>query len=337
MIHLLSGNSSRGNPEVVEGKTGKPVRPCGKPGENRAFFFFYAGIAQLGRARRCQRFDKGSNPFTRSNHSILISSMDSLILRVASRYQQSLRTAKKQLELSWYDLEGVLTGQPVTLYHGSTRLFHKFDMSKSREDLVKNYYGSGIFLTPSKKVAGRYAEANRNIGFEPEIIDDLKSRNRPAGEFMQDLFSKGNAAWDDLIDKMKELYPDEAPGVAVDKYLGVDGNTINDVCGYIIDSKIEPLGRDAPTLFSMSSGAPDYVYDNLDEIGIDSSKYRPKIYTVSVTVKKPLITASKAQAKSARSKGYDSVVFYGSDLVDGVPEVAVFDPGDVRIKHVEVL
>jgi hypothetical protein len=268
---------------------------------------------------------------------MLVSSMDPLILRVASRYEQSIRAAKKQLELSWYNLEGMLTGQPVTLYHGSTRLFRKFDISKSREDFVKDYYGVGIFLTPSKKVAYMYADANRNIGFDPEIIDDLKRRNRPAGDFMEALFSKGNAAWDDLIEKMKELYPNEAPGVVVDQYLGVSGNTIDDVCGYIIGSKIAPVGIGAPTLFSISSGAPDWLYDDLDEIGIDSSKYRPKVYTVSVTVKKPLITASKAQAKSARNKGYDSVVFYGSDLVDDVPEVAVFNPSDVKIRHIEVV
>ena len=193
------------------------------------------------------------------------------------------------------------------------------------------------FLTPSKAVAEKYANANRNIGFEPEIIDDLKRKNRPAGEFMGELYSKGRDAWDDLIEKMKVLYPDEAPGLAVDKHLKVDGNLIDDVCGYIIGSKIVPTGMDAPTLFSMSSGAPDWVYDELDQIGIDSGKYRPKVYTVVVTVKKPLITSSKAQAKSAHQKGYDSVVFYGSDLVAGVPEVAVFDPGDVKIRHVEAV
>ncbi len=259
----------------------------------------------------------------------------SLILRVATRYEQSLRSAKKQFELSWYDLEGLTEGKPVTLYHGSTRLFSKFDPSLSREELVQNYYGGGIFLTPSKSVAEKYANANRNIGFDREIIDDLKSKNHAAGEFMEELYSKGKDAWDELIDKMIELYPNEQPGLAVDKYLKVDGNTIDDVCGYIIGSKIQPIGRDAPSLFSMASGAPDWLYDELDQLGLDSMKYRPKVYTVSVTVKKTLVTDSKAQARSARKKGYDSVVFYGSNLVAGVPEVAVFDPNDVKIKHVE--
>jgi hypothetical protein len=263
--------------------------------------------------------------------------VDPLTLRVASRYEQALRLSKKTLELSWYNLEGMLTGQPVTLYHGSSRLFRKFDMARSRNELVDNYYGAGIFLTPSKSVAEKYANANRNIGFDPDIIDDLKHKNKAAGEFMEDLYHRGIDAWDNLFEKAKAALPQVDPGMAVDTYLGVDSNLVDDVCGYIIGSKIKPLGTDTPTLFSQSSGAPGWLYDNLDTLGIDSSKYRPKIYTVVVTVSNPLITASKSQAKSARQKGYDSVVFYGSDLVAGVPEVAVFKPSDVKIRNIEVV
>jgi hypothetical protein len=56
-----------------------------------------------------------------------------------------------------------------------------------------------------------------------------------------------------------------------------------------------------------------------------------------VTVSNPLVTANKAQASKARSKGFDSVVFYGSDLVDGVPEVAVFSPRNVKVRNIEVI
>lgn len=67
--------------------------------------------------------------------------------------------------LSEYNLKGLRTGQPVTLYHGTTRLFRTFDMNQSRDELVDSYYGKGIFLSPSKRVAALYANANRNIGF----------------------------------------------------------------------------------------------------------------------------------------------------------------------------
>lgn len=67
--------------------------------------------------------------------------------------------------------------------------------SKSRDELVNDFYGRGIFLTPKKHVAVDYAHANRNIGFEPSIIDDLQTRNPGAGRFMRLLYEKGNAAW----------------------------------------------------------------------------------------------------------------------------------------------
>jgi hypothetical protein len=210
-------------------------------------------------------------------------------------------------------------------------------MARSRNELVDNYYWVGIFLTPSKVVAEKYANANRNIGFEPDTISDLKRKNRAAGEFMEDLYHRGVDAWDTIFEVAKAAHPEVDPGIAVDKYLGVDSNLVDDVCGYIIGSKIKPLGTDAPTLFSQSSGAPDWLYDNLDTLGIDSSKYRPKVYTVVVTVHNPLITASKSQARAAKKKGFDSVVFYGSDLVAGVPEVAVFNPSDVKIRNIEVV
>ena len=82
---------------------------------------------------------------------------------------------------------------------------------------------------------------------------------------------------------------------------------------------------------------PEYVYDSLEELGIDSKPYRPKVYTVTATVKNPLITRSKAQARGARASGYDSVIYYGADLVRETPEVAVFDPRNVRISKIDVL
>jgi hypothetical protein len=58
---------------------------------------------------------------------------------------------------------------------------------------------------------------------------------------------------------------------------------------------------------------------------------------VVVSCKNPLVTGSKAEAKKARARGYDCVVFHGADLVDGVPEVAIFDAKRAQIKKVEVV
>ena len=234
-------------------------------------------------------------------------------------------------------LQELVAGQPVLLYHGTTRNFRAFDLTKSRDDLVDGYYGSGIFLSPSKRVAEKYAEANRNIGFDPEIIDDLKRLNPLAGEFLGQLVAKGNDAWDDYFDMLREQ-GHEYPGNALEEYLGMDPNRLGDIAGYVLGSKVKALGGDdGPSLFNQSTGAPSWLYDLLDEVGLDSSKYRPKVYTVAVVVHKPLVTSSQAQARRAKSKGFDSVVFFGSHLVDGVPEVAVFSPRNTHIVKVEVV
>lgn len=254
------------------------------------------------------------------------------------------RRARGPSPIEEYGLQGMLTGAPVTLYHGTTRLFRRFDMSQSRDELVDQFYGKGIFLTPSKRVAAEYANANRNIGFPPSLVGDLKRKNPAAGRFLEILVGKGDEAWELAIREAGFWRENPPPGegavdlVGFQDYLGVDPNTVGDVAAYVLGSKVLPLERDSSglDLFTPNTGAPDHIYDSLDELGLDSKTYRPKVYTVKVTVSRPLVTKSKAQARSARQKGYDSVVFYGSDLVLGVPEVAVYDPRNVRIQKIEV-
>ncbi len=259
--------------------------------------------------------------------------MDTLTQRVASRY-----AAKKTLDLSHYDLDGLLTGQPVTCYHGTTKLFKAFDIAKSRTDLVDRFYGVGIFLVPSKRVAEQYANANRNIGFDPDIIEDLKRVNPGAGAFMELLFRKGDAAWNEMTAEALGVAPEDLWPTIGKTLGGADANTVADVCRLIIGSKLKSgLDEDDQTLniFNTATGVPEYTYKMLDELGLESFKYRPKVYTVTVTASNPLITTSKSQARSARSKGYDCVVYHGADLVSGVPEVVVYKPSDAKITHVE--
>lgn len=260
-------------------------------------------------------------------------------------YDRRLVLAKREIELSHYGLEGLMDGRPVKLYHGATKLFRHFDINQSRDELVNKFYGRGIFLTPSKRVAVRYADANRNIGFDPSIIADLKRRNPKAGEFLQVIYDHGADGWRLALEKSGFLGSNGEFNLAeFQKEVGVDPNDLDSIAGYIIGSKIKPLGSEPDVLEELTglfhgapTGAPDWLYDQLDEVGLDSKAYRPKVYTVTVTVSNTLVTASKPQASKARSKGYECVVFFGSDLVEGVPEVAVFNPKNVRVKSVEVV
>lgn len=242
--------------------------------------------------------------------------------RVAQRY-----ISANKVNLSHYHLDLLVEGLPTMLYHGTTRMFRQFDITKSRDDLVNKFYGAGIFLTPSKKVAWDYADANRNIGFDPSIIQDLRKSKPLAAKFLQDCVTLGEEAWEKYASFAGEL----------EEYLGANPNTLESIASYVLGSKVpvHPTGSGL-NLFDTSTGAPEWLYDSLDEVGIDSKKYRPKVYTVLVTAKNVLVTARKAEARSARRKGYDAVVFTGADLVRGVPEVAVFNPRNAQILKVEV-
>jgi tRNA nucleotidyltransferase/poly(A) polymerase len=226
-------------------------------------------------------------------------------------------------------LDGLLRGEPTVLYHGTTAQFRKFDISKSQDDLVNQFYGRGIFLTPSKRVAWKYAEANRNIAFPPSIVQDLRKVDADAGDFLALLVRHGNDAWE-----MERTSGQTWAQAFADDVVRTDLNLVDGIAGYVLGSKVQPVGFDTGGLFSQSTGLPEWMYDDLDRVGLDSSKYRPKVYTVVVTVDNVLVTARRAEAKTASRKGYDCVVYHGPGIVDGVPEVAVFDPSKVRVQSV---
>lgn len=243
------------------------------------------------------------------------------------------RVVGAEINLAHYGLDALVAGKPTTLYHGTTAWFKTFDAAKSRESLVKNYYGGGIFLTPKKRVAEKYAGANRNIGFPRSIIDEVHRKSKAGGELLQSMYDHGyELGWEKWMTRLKLK-----TGEDIDRTVGFDPNLLNDIAEYIIGSKVRAPSSDNVNIFNPSVGMPDYVYDTVDELDLDSKKYRPKVYTAVVTSKNPLVTASKSEARKARTAGYDCVVFHGSDLVDGVPEVAVFDPKLVRIKKVEIV
>ncbi len=81
---------------------------------------------------------------------------------------------------------------------------------------------------------------------------------------------------------------------------------------------------------------PEWVYQNLDQWGLDANQYRPKVYTVLVKgLQNVLVTTHLLKAKTAREDGYDGVIYYGPQAVKGVPEVAIWDPSKIKIIKVE--
>jgi len=239
-------------------------------------------------------------------------------------------------------LSGIETGDPVILYHGTTKTFKRFDLNRSREDFVKDYYGKGIFLTPSKKVAWQYAQAPRNTGFDVSIIKDIKKINPNIGWGIELIYKHGfEKGWEviqEVLEEKMETYPTYE---IIDKYFGLnDTEILTEIAEHIIGSNVKPTGDYKYGAFGGmfgggDGGTPEYLFKVLEELGLNADKYRPKVYTVVVRVSNPLVTRSQALARKAQSKGYDSVVYYGPQLVGGVPEVAIFDSRDIKIKKVE--
>ncbi len=257
------------------------------------------------------------------------------ISRVAHRY------AAQNLDLSYWGLGGLLLGQPVTLYHGTTRSFKAFDLKYVRQELVKSYYGGGLFFTPRKEIAWDYAQANRNIGFDPSIVQDLQQINPKAGAFLKALVTQGGNAWDKWTRDFFELSEEDDYGASLTEFAGgVDPNDLADIARLVQGSKShnpDPQeGLELFDLFHGSTGMPSWAYDLPDKVGLDGDRYRPKVYTVQVRLVNPLVTRSQSVARKALQRGHDGVIYYGPGIVNHVPEVAVFDPHKIRITHVEV-
>lgn len=265
-------------------------------------------------------------------------------MKLAKFWKWYLKESNSQL--GYFGLDEFVKGSPIVLYHGTTASFSSFDASKSRKDLVDKYTGTGIFLTPSKKVAWKYATASRNKGLPVEVIDDVKKVNPHAGEFLETLYKHGQPGWE-MFWKEKGFLrdaPKDGEGLldaeAFQSYLNADPNSLMDVATFIEGTAYEGSPGDETNLLDLfsgaSQGAPDWLFDTLSSLDVDSTKYKPKVYKVSTQASHVLVTADKDEAKRAFSLGYDAFVFSGEDLVDGVPEVAIRDGSQVNILDVEV-
>lgn len=257
------------------------------------------------------------------------------------------RTAARDVDcyLDTYGLRALVRGGEATLFHGTTRSFRRFDSAYIRHELINQFYKApGIFLTPRREVAVVYSTAARNTMIPATVVDDLTRINRGAGEVLGKFVTQGYDVWDGLFEDAVARFPDaESPVAALEMVTGgVDTNTLMDIAKYVEGSRAAEGSTSETTLFDLwgmtPTGTPDHVFTDLESVGLDADPYRPKVYTVEVSgLEQVLVTKSKSEAAQARRNGYDAVVFCGSDLVGGVPEVVVFDPSKVRITKVDVV
>jgi len=256
----------------------------------------------------------------------------------------SLSASTDDCHLESYGLDELVRTGSGTLYHGTNRQFHRFDTAYIRHELINQFYKApGVFLTPQRVVAEQYADAARNSLLPAVVVTDLLHKNRGAGETLTRLVHEGRDVWDSLYADAKAAFPNARNGPEALEQMteGVDPNTLMDLAKYIEGTRFTAT-QDDETLFDLWSGAtkgtPEWLFDNLDSVGLNSSEYRPKVYTVEVSgLGRVLVTKSKVEAGKAKADGYDAVVFCGGDLVGGVPEVVVFDPAKAKVLKVDIM
>lgn len=244
-------------------------------------------------------------------------------------------------------LADLADGRPEELYHGTTAWFSSFDESRCRGELVENFYGAGVFLTPSWGVAARYARAARNRALPASLLDDLAAINPPAAAFLRVIHAEGRAGWERAVREGGFVRSSPAPGEGtwdidgLTASLGMDPNDIADVAPYV-EGAAEPAarGEDDSEIFAVLTGAPmgapPWIYDSLDRMGLDSVRYRPKVYTASVTALSPAFARDEREARDAFARGHDCVVYVGPRRVGDAPEVALRRGASARVTSVEL-
>lgn len=231
-------------------------------------------------------------------------------------------------------LENIISGDDCFLYHGTNRDFDKFDISKVRDWRANKFYGDGIFLTPDKDVAYKYANANANEELPISILDDAKKVDRRLYDFMYSLYYKGNSTWQ--MEKFKWIHDDWK--------FKVDPNDVADIVNHIPGSQSEKDynddrgvegGNEFVNFFDTSSHAlSEYTINDIKEIGLGD--YTPKIYIVKMKGSDSvLMSKNKSAIRNSKS---DITIAYGvPDLINNVPEVIVKTPSLLTIVKKQIL
>jgi len=208
------------------------------------------------------------------------------------------------------------------LYHGTNKNFDSFDTSKAKT--VRNDklgMGDGIYLTKSKDVAEKYADAQANQYFDKDIINELKQIDPEAGEFLEFYCSRPfGEGWDDDRIKKSRILDDR----------GVDVNRLVDIAEYVEGSKVNE-GQDDNDgfvdIFGGVSTLPGYIIEEAQKLGIKKNLPRRSIIHVVVA---PETVIETDEIETAKNSDADMIIFTGSGTVDNEPEYVIKNPNIIR-------
>jgi hypothetical protein len=251
--------------------------------------------------------------------------------------------------------------ETITLYHGTNRSFSKHSLEKSRTELNNKFQGDWICYTPSESVAWKYANAARNQCIEKESFfeetENYLNNNFPDEKLnlfiietfkilMNDIFDE---AWDIIPDKYSKAF--NIPSDVASKHFfdrlreyetidpGFDFNDFYDVLEFVEHSKFGK-SYDINNLFNVFNKTveeiPDYVIKFLKPKGYEKSIPEPKIIKSDVTANNILKTDSREEAKEAREKGYDLVIYSGPDCVDDAPEYLIANVNQIAMREIVI-
>jgi hypothetical protein len=238
------------------------------------------------------------------------------------------------------------SGKPITVYHGTTSDFKTFDAKYMRDELLNQsqYIGAGFFFAVSEATAYKYADSGRNSVITYDEVFPLLKKGLPSEvyQYANHLYRHG---WDD---KLTEMMMEKAPsGMTRGEYLdtiGIDMNDVVEVVDAIHGShgmskaQADTLG-DLFSMFSGSSSSGRYaVAYSLENLGISPDPILPKVLTCKVRANNVKLVRDLKEAKSARREGYDAIVWYGGEhLVNGEPEVVIFDAKNIQVTNIEII
>ena len=240
------------------------------------------------------------------------------------------------LEKEWLDPNGSLrritNGEDSFGFHGTNREFDNFDMSFLREWRADEFLGKGIFLTPNRDVAEKYADAGSNNELPISILKDAEKIDKNLGDFMSSLYYKGNSTW--RIPKFKWIYNNWK--------FPIDVNDVATLVNLIPNSQSEKdynkdrnFGNDFVNIFATTSSAlSQWTIRDLQILGLGD--YNPKVYTIYIKGTESILISKSI--KEIKTSNHDIVIAYDvPDLVKGIPEIIVKNVNLLRILKKDIL
>ena len=226
-------------------------------------------------------------------------------------------------------------GRPLVVYHGTAYDFDRFDSGRNRTELNEKYQGDGFHFSPDPRVASRYADADRNRLLRKQDIYPLVEKRFPGRiyKLFKDVVENGYShAWDVSDDEVRAI-------IKAGDDAGIDLNSLLDLAEVVEGSRYH-AGRadnaDPAAVFSAIFGGStgdfltEYGINEMVSMGLDAAAPTQNVIPAYLKANNLLVTDSREDARLARSKGYDGVLYSGDDIVDYVHEYVVFDPTQIK-------